>query len=226
MPTPLTSIAPDGTARGGVVVIQEAFGVTEHIVDVCRRLAAAGWLAVAPHLFHRSGDPILDYEDLATAMPLMKKLRAAEIDEDVDAALAALAAAGIAPDRSAIVGFCMGGTVSFQTAVRRELAAAVTFYGGGVAAGRFGYPAMIEVAERLRTPWLGLFGDLDASIPVHDVEALRGAADRAPVDTSVMRYPDAHHGFHCDDRPAVFDPDAARDAWRRTLEWFDSHLAG
>lgn len=205
-------------------MIQEAFGVSEHIVDVCRRFAAVGWVAVAPHLFHRSGDPVVDYDDLATAMPLMTKLRATEIDEDVDAALAALAAAGIAPDRSAIVGFCMGGTVSFQTAVRHELGAAVTFYGGGVAAGRFGYPAMVDVAEQLRTPWLGLFGDLDASIPVQDVEALRCAADRAPVDTSVVRYPDAQHGFHCDDRPAVFNPDAARDAWRRTLEWFDAHL--
>jgi len=155
MPTPLTSISPDGTPRGGVVVIQEAFGVTEHIVDVCRRFAAAGWVAVAPHLFHRSGDPVIDYNDVSSAMPIMGKLAATEIDVDVDAAFTALTEMGFSPEQTAIVGFCMGGTVSFQTAVRRPLGAAATFYGGGVAEGRFGYPAMLELADALQTPWQG-----------------------------------------------------------------------
>ncbi len=225
MPTPLTTISPDGTPRGGVVVIQEAFGVTEHIVDVCRRFAAAGWVAVAPHLFHRSGDPVIDYNDVSSAMPIMGKLAATEIDVDVDAAFTALTEMGFSPEQTAIVGFCMGGTVSFQTAVRRPLGAATTFYGGGVAEGRFGYPAMLELADALQTPWQGFFGDLDEGIPTEQVEALRTAAASAPTDTDIVRYADAKHGFHCDDRPAVFNAEAAADAWSKALAWFDEHVA-
>ncbi|MDT2004886.1 dienelactone hydrolase family protein [Rhodococcus opacus] len=225
MTTPLTSITPEGPVRGGVVVIQEAFGVTEHIVDVCRRFAAAGYHAVAPHLFHRSGDPVLDYDDLQAAMPLMGELTAAHIDEDVDGAVAALSAASIDPRNTAIVGFCMGGTVAFQTAARRNLGAAVSFYGGGIAKGRFGYPSQLDAAGRLATPWLGLFGDRDKGIPTEDVEELRAAVTEQSVDTEIVRYPDAEHGFHCDDRPAVYNEAAARDGWARTLQWFDTHLA-
>ncbi|TQC42705.1 dienelactone hydrolase family protein [Rhodococcus sp. WS4] len=225
MTTPLTSITPEGPVRGGVVVIQEAFGVTEHIVDVCRRFAAAGYHAVAPHLFHRSGDPVLDYDDLQAAMPLMGELTAEHIDEDVDGAVAALSAASIDPRNTAIVGFCMGGTVAFQTAARRDLGAAVSFYGGGIAKGRFGYPPQLDAAEQLATPWLGLFGDRDKGIPTEDVEELRAAVADASVDTEIVRYPEAEHGFRCDDRPAVYNEAAARDGWARTLQWFDTHLA-
>ncbi|MFD7007442.1 dienelactone hydrolase family protein [Rhodococcus jostii] len=224
MTTPLTSITPEGPVRGGVVVIQEAFGVTGHIVDVCRRFADAGYHAVAPHLFHRSGDPVLEYDDMTSAMSLIGELTAAHIDEDVDGAVAALSAASIDPRNTAIVGFCMGGTVAFHTAVRLELGAAVSFYGGGVAKGRFGYPSQLDVAGQLRTPWLGLFGDRDKGIPTEDVEELRDAVAHAPVDTEIVRYAEAEHGFHCDDRPAVFNEAAARDGWARTLQWFGAHV--
>ena len=222
---PLTTVEPAGTPRGGVVVIQEAFGITSYIEDVLARFASAGWVATAPHQFHRSGDPVLSYDDLASAKPLMGALTSSGIDEDVDAALSALAEAGFEPSQCAVVGFCMGGTVTTQTAVRRKLGAAVAFYGGGVAQGRFGYPAQLEVAEDLQTPWLGLFGDLDQSIPTDQVEELREKAARAVVRTEVVRYPNGKHGYHCDARPAVFDADSATDAWRRALEWLDEHVA-
>ncbi|WKN56041.1 dienelactone hydrolase family protein [Rhodococcus opacus] len=224
MTTPLTSITPGGPVRGGVVVIQEAFGVTGHIVDVCRRFAAAGYHAVAPHLFHRSGDPVLEYDDMKSAMSLIGELTAAHIDEDVDGAVAALSAASIDPRNTAIVGFCMGGTVAFHTATRLDLGAAVSFYGGGVANGRFGYPSQLDVAGQLSTPWLGLFGDRDKGIPTEEVEELRAAVAHAPVDTDIVRYADAEHGFHCDDRPAVYNEEAARDGWARTLQWFGTHV--
>ena len=160
--TPLTVVRPDGDARGGVIVIQEAFGVTDHIVDVCNRLASAGWVAVAPHLFHRQdGVTVLDYSDMDSAMAAIGELAADEVDSDVDAAASALAEVGFEPSSIAIVGFCMGGTVAFQTAVRRHLGAAATFYGGGITKSRFGYPAMASVGDALRTPWRGFFGDLD-----------------------------------------------------------------
>lgn len=222
--TPLTVREPDSTPKGGVVVVQEAFGVNDHIVDVTGRFAAAGYLAVAPHVFHRSGDPVLPYDDLSQVMPHFAALTADGILADVDAALARLAEAGIAPAQCGVVGFCMGGTVALAVATRRDVGAAVTFYGGGLAAGRFGFDPLIEEAPRLRAPWLGLFGDLDEGIPVDDVERLRSAAATSGQDTEIVRYAEAGHGFHCDQRASYHEP-SAKDAWSRTLAWFDTHLA-
>lgn len=206
------------------MVVQEAFGLTPHIIEVARRLADAGWLAVAPALFHRSGSPVFDYEGgIERLMPVFQSLDAAGIDTDIGATLEWLAGRGIAPERTGIVGFCMGGTVALYAATRFPLGAAVTFYGGGVAEGRFGLPSLIEEAPQLGAPWLGLYGDLDTGIPVADVEELRVAAATAPEPTEVIRYPDAEHGFNCDDR-ASHHPASAADAWRRTLAWFDDHL--
>ena len=223
--TPLSIHEPDGPARGGIVVIQEAFGVNDHIEDVARRFAAEGWLAVAPHLFHRSGDPKLGYGDMSTVMPHMQKLTADGVMADVDAALDHLTGAGIPLRKIGIVGFCMGGTVALVAAARRDLGAAVTFYGGGVTEGRFGFGPLVEEATRLRAPWLGLYGDLDQGIPVDGVEQLRAAAASSGQETELVRYPEAGHGFHCDQRDS-YEPKSAQDAWARTLAWFDDHLTG
>jgi carboxymethylenebutenolidase len=224
MSTPLFEASDGGVTRGAVVVAQEAFGVNAHIQDVAQRFAEAGYHAVAPHLFHRSGDPVLGYDQLEEAMKHIGQLTAEGIAEDVDAAIAHLSDHGFSDDRIAIVGFCMGGTVAFIEAVQRPLGAAVSFYGGGIAEGRFGAPALKDVAPQLKTPWLGCYGDQDKGIPVEQVEQLREAAARAPVDTEVVRYPDAGHGFHCDARDAYHET-SARDAWARTIDWLDGHLA-
>jgi carboxymethylenebutenolidase len=215
---------PDGATRGAIVVLQEAFGVNDHIEDVCRRFAAEGYRAVAPHLFHRSGDAVIDYEDMQSVVPHIMELSADGLVADLDATLGHLAAAGFAPPRVGVVGFCMGGSVSVLAAARRSLGAAVTFYGGGVAEGRFGMPALVELAAQLQTPWLGLFGDQDQSIPVDQVEALRTAAAGASVPTEIVRYADADHGFHCDAR-ASYHETSAKDAWKRALQWFDTYLS-
>lgn len=220
---PVTVRAPEGPPRTAVLVVQEAFGVTEHIADVAGRLAAAGHLALAPHLFHRTGDPDLGYDDLPAIWPHFSALTAEGIAADLDACLAHLAAQGLGPAAVGVVGFCMGGTVALAEAVRLPLGAAVTFYGGGVAEGRFGYPSLVELAPGLQAPWLGLYGDRDAGIPVEQVEALRSAAATARVATEVVRY-DADHGFHCDARPAAYDAVAAADGWARCLAWLDGHL--
>src|SRR4051812_24394410 len=140
--TPLSVHAPTGDRKGGVVVFQEAFGVNEHIEDICRRLADAGWLAVAPHLFHRSGDPKLGYDDMSQVMPHMSALNPQDIGEDIDAAFVHLAGEGVALGNSGVVGFCMGGTLALWTATQRDIGAAVTFYGGGVTQGGFGVPSL------------------------------------------------------------------------------------
>ncbi|MGH9016482.1 MAG: dienelactone hydrolase family protein [Acidimicrobiales bacterium] len=215
---------PDGEVRGGVLVLQEAFGVNDHIEDVTRRFARAGYRAVAPHLFHRSGDEHLDYGNFEKIMPHMQALSEKGLLEDVDACLAHLAAAGLPAGRVGVVGFCMGGSVTFLVAARRVVGAAVTFYGGGVAEGRFGMAPLVEMAPSLQAPWLGLFGDQDQGIPVDQVEALRAAAAAAPVPTEIARYAEAGHGFHCDARPDSYNQDAAEDGWRRTLAWFAEYL--
>ncbi|HET6963681.1 MAG TPA: dienelactone hydrolase family protein [Acidimicrobiales bacterium] len=220
---PVYDAAPDGDPKGAVIVIQEAFGVNGHIEDVTRRFAGAGYRAVAPHLFHRTGDPTLPYDDLSQVMPHMKALSEEGIGDDLDATLAYLSGAGFATGKVGVVGFCMGGTVAFFAGVRHPLGAAVSFYGGGVGQGRFGYPSQVEAAPNLQSPWLGLYGDRDQSIPVEEVEQLRQAVGAAKVDAEVVRYADAEHGFHCDARPSYHGP-SAEDAWRRTLEWFGRHV--
>jgi carboxymethylenebutenolidase len=219
---------PDRAATKAVVVIQEAFGVNRHIESVVRRFADAGYHAVAPALFHRAGGGLIDdYDniDFNEVIALFEGVADDAILVDVDAALELVRAAGFTDDRIGTVGFCFGGRATFLVAARRALGAAVGFYGGGIASkGVLPFAALIDEAPSLRTPWLGLFGDQDASIPVEDVERLRDALRAAPVPTEVVRYPDAGHGFHCDVR-ADYHETSARDAWSRTLTWFDAHLA-
>ncbi len=225
-PMRLYEAKPPGEARGAIVIVQEAFGVNPHIEDVTRRAAAAGYHAVAPDLFHRSGPgAVVEYGKFELVMEYFQQLGSDDaILTDIDAALAYLHAAGFTDTQIGIVGFCFGGRVSFLVALRRALGAAVGFYGGGIVNGRFPqFPALVGQVADLQTPWLGLFGDQDASIPVDDVEQLRTALDAAKLDTDIVRYADAGHGFHCDQRPDYRAEDAA-DAWRRALDWFAAHL--
>jgi carboxymethylenebutenolidase len=217
---------PDTPPTAAVVVIQEAFGVNPHIEDVTRRFADAGYHAVAPDMFHRTGGGIVDYGDFGAVMPHFVGIGDDHaILADVDATLDYLRGLGFADRRIGIVGFCFGGRVTFLTAVNRSLGAAVGFYGGGIVTARFPqFPALVGDMTSIDTPWLGLFGDLDQSIPVEDVELLREALATAPVRGEVVRYADAEHGFHCDERDA-YNAAAAKDAWDRTLDWFARHLS-
>jgi carboxymethylenebutenolidase len=216
---------PEAATRA-VVVVQEAFGVNEHIEDVTRRLATAGYHAVAPDLFHRSGPgSVVEYGNFEKVLKYFQDLGGDDaILIDIDAALDHLRREGFADGSIGVVGFCAGGRVSFLTSVRRALGAGVGFYGGGIVTGRFPqFPPLITEVGALQTPWLGIFGDQDASIPVEDVEQLRAALTNTSVPTEIVRYEHAGHGFHCDQRPD-FRPDEAKDAWARTLAWFDAHL--
>ncbi len=215
---------PDGEPRGAVLVLQEAFGVNDHIRSICDRFAGAGYVTVAPRLFHRSGDPELGYENMQEVMPYIMQLQADQLEADMGATLGYLSDRGFEGRRTGAVGFCMGGSLSFVAACYWPLGAAVTFYGGGIAQSRFGIPPLFELARTLQTPWLGLFGDLDESIPTAEVEGLRDALANAEPDTEIVRYPDGTHGFHCDARSSYHEA-SARDGWERTLQWFDDHLS-
>ena len=217
-------VAPDGDARGAVIVIQEAFGVNEHVQQVTERVAEAGYRAVAPAIFHRAGGGVAEYGDFEAVMKLLDGMSDDSILMDVDATLDHLRADGYEDHQVGLVGFCMGGRISFLVAAQRAIGASVGYYGGGIATkGRLPFPALIDQAPTLQTPWYGMFGDDDASIPVGDVEALREALRAAPVAAGLRRYAGAGHGFNCDARPD-FAPEASADAWPRTLGWFATHL--
>lgn len=223
-PMEVWSARPDGPPRGAVVVVQEAFGVNDYIRDVTQRFAAEGYHAVAPALFHRAGGGTASYDDFAAVIPLFEGLTDDGILVDLDATRSHLHEQGFDDAAIGIVGFCFGGRITFLAALEWALGAAVGFYGGGIVTPRFPqFPALVDRAATLRTPWLGLFGDEDGSIPVEDVETLREALAAAPVATEVVRYPDAQHGFHCDQRDS-HHPDAADDAWRRALAWLAAHV--
>src|SRR5258708_7181900 len=134
-------------ARGAVVVGQEAFGVNDNIEDVARRFAVAGYHAVAPHIFHRTGGGTAPYDDFSKVMPMFGPLDDNALLTDIDAALAHLTSSGWSPEQIGIVGFCMGGRVTFLVAARRAIGAAVGFYGGGIVSARFPqFPPLVDEA--------------------------------------------------------------------------------
>lgn len=218
-------VTGSGEAPRALIVLQEAFGVNDHIRDVADRFADAGFFVVAPHLFHRSGSPEVPYNDLERARRLIGELTFEGLTNDLNATTDFLNSLGYGSSSIGVVGFCMGGSVAFFAATHTSVGASISFYGGGVRTGRMGLPPLLELATKLMAPWLGLFGDLDAGIPIEDVEALREAAAKAHAMTDVVRYPDAGHGFHCDARPALYNEDAARDAFRRALDFCGEHLS-
>ena len=217
---------PDAEPRGGVLVFQEAFGVNEHIMDVTRRVATAGYLAIAPAMFHRTaGNDTFDYGNFDAIRPHMMAVTDDGTLDDADAAIAWLRAQGIGDAAIGVVGFCLGGRMTFVVAAARALGASVTFYGGGIVNGRTdAMPSLLPQIPSMGTPWLGLFGDRDQGIPVEEVERLHAEMKAAPVAWDIVRYPGAGHGFHCDARPQAFDAHAAADGWSRTLEWFGRHI--
>jgi len=200
---------PKGAPRGGLVVVQEIFGVNSHIRGVCEGYAAEGYLAVAPALFDRI-EPRVDLGYLPDDVARGRELKAqASLDSalaDVEAARAAVASAG----KVGVVGYCWGGYVAWMSASRLAgFACAVPYYGGG----------MLEAAaERPRCPVLAHFGEMDPMIPVDGVR--RFAA--AHPESQVLIYP-ANHGFNCDQR-ASFDAPSAKLARERTLAFLRTHV--
>jgi carboxymethylenebutenolidase len=208
-----------------VIVLQEGFGVNGHIRSVADRFADEGFLAVAPQLFHRDGSPEIPYDDIASAMTFMANLTKQGLTNDLSATTDFLTTLGYHAPNIAALGYCMGGTVAFFAATLGTIGAAASFYGGGVATGRFGLPPLLELASDLKSPWLGLYGDLDESIPVDQIEALREVTNALPVATEIVRYTEGKHGFHCDARPNAYNETAARDANARALAFFAEHLS-
>ena len=212
-------------ATGGpfpvVLVVQEIFGVHEHIKDVCRRFAKEGYCAVAPELYARQGDvsKYTDYKQIFAEV--VSKVPDAQVMSDLDAAVAWAARTGGDAARVGVTGFCWGGRITWLYAAHSAvLKAGVAWYGRLVGAATPLQPRYpIDVAAELKAPVLGLYGGQDQGIPLTDVEKMRAALAAAKQPSEIHVYPDAPHGFHADYRPSFREADA-RDAWRRCLEWF------
>jgi carboxymethylenebutenolidase len=218
---------PEGEPAPAVIVLQEAFGVDDHIRSVCRRLAREGYLAVAPELYHREGPGVtLGYGDFALVRPHLARLDNAGVESDLKATLTALRADPAADGRRiAALGFCAGGFAAFLAACRTDVACAVSFYGGGIVRERPGMRLAPLVGETgsIRCPLLAFFGDDDASISASDVSAIGDALRAHGKSFEIVSYPGAGHGFFNDARDS-YRASAAADAWQRTLAFLSTHL--
>ena len=219
-------------AKGGpfpvVLVVQEIFGVHEHMKDLCRRFAKEGYLAVAPELYARQGDPtkFTDWKQLYAEV--VSKVPDAQVMSDLDAAVAWAGKSGSGDvKRVGVTGFCWGGRITWlYCAHSPQVKAGVAWYGrlvGESSPLQPKYP--IDVVADLKAPVLGLYGGKDQGIPLADVEKMRAALAAAKNPSEIVVFPDAGHGFNADYRPSYRAEDA-REGWRQALAWFRKHGAG
>ncbi len=212
-----------------VLVVSEVFGVHEHIADVARRFAKQGYLAIAPELFARQGDPT-SYGEIAKLMAeVVSQAPDAQVMGDLDACVAWSRTQGGDTSRLGITGFCWGGRITWLYAAHQSaVKAGVAWYG------RLTSPATplqpqrpVELAARLQAPVLGLYGGKDDGIPLDSVEQMKAAlaqGSAAARRSQFHVYPDAPHAFHADYRP-TFRAAEAQDGWKRCLAWFKQHGA-
>lgn len=208
------------------LVVQEIFGVHEHIKDICRRFAKLGYLAIAPELYARQGD-VSKLTSFDQIRGIVSKVPDAQVLSDLDAAVEYAKESGKGDvSRLGITGFCWGGRIVWLYAAHNpQLKAGVAWYGRLV-----GEPSEltpehpVNIAADLEAPVLGLYAGKDQGIPLDTVEQMRTALKRAKVPAEIIVYPDAQHGFHADYRP-MYKEDDAKDGWNKLLAWFRKHGA-
>jgi carboxymethylenebutenolidase len=219
-------------ASGGpfptVLVIQEIFGVHEHIKDMCRRFAKLGYFAVAPALYSREGDVsgMSDIQEIISKV--VAKVPDAQVASDLDATVAWAKGTGKADAaKLGVTGFCWGGRqVWLYTAHNPDVKAAVAWYGPLKRPGTDLQPKNpIDLVGELKAPVLGLYGGADAGIPVDSVEEMKKALKAANNPSEIVLYPDTPHGFNADYRPS-YRPDQAKDGWTKLQAWFKQHGVG
>jgi carboxymethylenebutenolidase len=209
-----------------VLVVQEIFGVHEHIKDVCRRFAKAGYLAVAPELYARQGDPG-KYTDIGKLIgEIVSKVHDAQVMGDLDATAAWAAQNGGDAGELGVTGFCWGGRIVWMYAAHNQkLRGGVAWYGPTASAFAPGDKAPLDVVAQIKAPVLGLYGAADSGIPNDTVEKLRDALKAAGnTRCEFVLYPNTPHAFHADYRPS-YRKEAAEDGWKRCLAWFGRTLA-
>lgn len=217
---------PRGTGPFPIIlVVQEIFGVHEYIKDVCRRFAREGYLAVAPEMFARQGNPAEVKEVAQLIKEIVSQVPDAQVMADLDETVAWAVANGGDRERLAVTGFCWGGRVTWLYATHNPaVKAGVAWYGRLTTPGTALQPMVpVNLVQKLHAPVLGLYGEKDSGIPVADVERMRAALKAAgKTNSDIHLYPDAPHGFHADYRPS-YRPEIAADAWQRCLAWLRQH---
>lgn len=222
---PVYRAQPKGkTGLPVVLVVSEIFGVHEHIADVARRFAKQGYLALAPELFVRQGDPS-KYSAIAELMKeVVSRVPDEQVMGDLDACVAWAGKNGGDTGRLGITGFCWGGRITWlYCAHNPKVKAGVAWYGrlvGDKTALTPHHP--IDIAAGLKVPVLGLYGGKDNGIPLESVERMKAALAKGKSKSEIMVYPEAGHAFHADYRPSYAEA-AAKDGWRRCLAWFKGH---
>lgn len=204
-----------------ILVVQEVFGVHEHIKDICRRLAKAGYFAVAPELYARQGDPS-KYTDTGKLLSeIVVKVPTDQVMSDLDAAAAYAKSSGQADTtKLAVIGFCWGGFATWMYAAHNpSLKAAVAWYGPDRKITEVTPKNPIDIAGEVKCPVLAFYGGQDQSIPKETIEKRQEACKAAGKTCEVKVYPDAPHGFNADYRPSYRAEDA-KDAWTLMLAWF------
>ena len=197
----------------GIVVIQEWWGLVPHIRDVADRFAAAGFVALAPDLYHGRATTSPD-----EAGKLMMALDIAQVEKDLRGAIQFLRVhPAVRSNKIGTVGFCMGGALSLYAATQNEqVGACVVFYGG--------HPKVHYDLENLHAPVLGLYAGRDTSVTPDAVRQLEAKLKELGKSVEMHIYPDTKHAFFNDTRPEVYNKEAATDAWQRTVEFFRTHL--
>jgi carboxymethylenebutenolidase len=212
-------------AAGGpfpvVLVVQEIFGVHEHIKDICRRLAKLGYFAVAPELYARQGD-VSKLTDFGEIFKIVAKVPDAQVMSDLDAAVDFAKKSGKGNTaKLAVTGFCWGGRIVWlYSDHNKDLKAGVAWYGRLVGDKDELHPKYpLDVAESLNAPVLGLYGGADQGIPVASVEKMQAALKAAKKPSEIVLYPDTPHAFYADYRPS-YRKEQADDGWKKLQEWF------
>ncbi len=224
---PAYRAAPAGkTGLPVVLVIQEIFGVHAYIADVCRRLAHAGYLAIAPEMYARQGDPG-QYTDMAKLMAeVVAKVPDGQAMADLDGAVQWATAHGGDAARIGITGFCWGGRITWLYAAHGPVQAGVAWYGRLVGSPSVLTPKHpVEITPILKAPVLGLYGGQDGGIPLDTVDKMKAALAQGSAAAKMSEfvvYPDAPHAFHADYRPS-YRQGPAEDGWKRALAWFKAH---
>jgi len=216
-----------GGAFSTVLVVQEVFGVHEHIKDICRRLAKLGYYAIAPELYARQGNPAQYTDTRELIQNIVAKVPTDQVMSDLDAAVAYAKASGKADtSKLAVTGFCWGGWATWMYAAHNPgLKAAVSWYGSDRPITELTPKNPLDIAADVKCPVLAFHGGQDKSIPTDTIEKREAACKAAGKGCEFKVYPDAQHGFNADYRPS-YNADDAKDAWARMLSWFKDHGVG
>jgi carboxymethylenebutenolidase len=222
---PVYRAQPEGkTGLPVILVVSEIFGVHEHIADVARRFAKAGYLALAPDLFVRQGDASREQSVADLMANIIRKTPDAQVMADLDAAVEWARTYGADTRRLGITGFCYGGRITWLYSHHNPaVKAGVAWYGRLAGERTAAWPKLpLDIAPGLKAPVLGLYGGKDQGIPLDTVEQMRAALAQGNGKSQIHVYPEAPHGFHADYRPG-YDPAAAQDGWQRALAWFKAN---